>query len=261
MSKKVKKRIFIIIIFIIFILLGIYFINLYTLQKDIDDAREYMADEDNLIDNGNNQTENEEKNVIQNSERVNKLKELQKENSDIVAWLEIPNTNMSYPVLQGTDNSYYMKHNYKKRTTKEGSIFLDKDYNWDKPSTNLLIYGHNNRRSNEMFVGLLNYKEENFYLEHSTIRFTTEKEDAIYDIISVFLSRVYYKDETDVFRYYYFIDANNEEEFKYYVSESKKASLYETEATAEYGDQLLTLSTCEWSQDDGRFVVVARKRK
>ena len=80
-------------------------------------------------------------------------------------------------------------------------------------------------------------------------------------IISVFLSRVYYKRETDVFRYYYFIDANNKEEFDYYVSESKKASLYNIDATAEYGDQLITLSTCEFSQEDGRFVVVARKQK
>ena len=78
-------------------------------------------------------------------------------------------------------------------------------------------------------------------------------------ILSVFLSRVYYKNEKNVFRYYYFINADNEEQYNNYVQESKKASLYDTGKTAQYGEQLLTLSTCEYSQEDGRFVIVAKK--
>ena len=112
-----------------------------------------------------------------------------------------------------------------------------------------------------MFVNLINYKDEDYYKTHKTIRFTTNQEDAEYEIISVFLSRVYYKSETDVFRYYYFINAENEQEFNDYVENSKKASLYNIEATATYGDQLMTLSTCEFSQEDGRLAVVARKIK
>ena len=77
----------------------------------------------------------------------------------------------------------------------------------------------------------------------------------------MFLSRVYYKYETDVFRYYYFINAKDEQEFNQYVGNSKEASLYNIDATAQYGDQLLTLSTCEYSQEDGRLAVVARKIK
>ena len=196
-----------------------------------------------------------------NTERIAKLEELQKENSDIIGWLQIDNSNINYPVLQGTDNDYYMTHNYKKEYSKEGSLFLDKDYDWNIPSTNLLIYGHNNRGSNSMFTALINYKDEDYYKEHKTIRFTTNQEDAEYEIISVFLSRVYYKSEKDVFRYYYFINAENEQEFNEYVQNSKEASLYDIEATAQYGDQLLTLSTCEFSQEDGRLAVVARKIK
>ena len=187
------------------------------------------------------------------------VKEYQKTNSDIVGWLEIPNTNISYPVVQGKDNSYYMRRNFKKRYTINGSLFLDKDFKWNPNSSNLLIYGHNNRGTNEMFVELLKYKDESFYKEHPIIRFTTNEEDAIYEIISVFKSRVYYKRETEVFRYYYFVNAENEEEYNYFVEESKKASLYDIDATAEYGDQLITLSTCEYSEKDGRFVVVGRK--
>lgn len=192
-------------------------------------------------------------------ERITMLEELQKENSDIVAWLQIENSNINYPVLQGKDNSYYMTHNYKKEYSVDGSLFLDKDYDWSIPSSNLLIYGHNNRGSKEMFVDLINYKNEDYYKNHKTIRLTTNEEDAEYEIISVFLSRVYYKSEKNVFRYYYFINAENEQEFNEYVQNSKDASLYDIEATAQYGDQLLTLSTCEFSQEDGRLAVVARK--
>lgn len=193
------------------------------------------------------------------TERMLQVEELKKENGDIIGWLEIPNTNISFPVMQGTDNQYYMTHTYKKEDSKDGSIFLDKDYNWDLPSSNLLMYGHNNKNGN-MFEGLLEYQEESYYKEHPTIKFTTTKEDCEYEIISAFKSRVYYKSEKDVFRYYYFINAESEEEYNNYVEESKKASLYDTGKTANYGDQLLTLSTCEYSQEDGRFAIVARKK-
>ena len=195
------------------------------------------------------------------TERMKLLKELQKENSDVVAWIQIKDSKINYPVLQGIDNEYYMTHTYKKEYSKDGSLFLDKNYDWSKPSTNLLIYGHNNIGSKEMFVDLMNYENEEYYNNHKTIRFTTAQEDAEYEIIAVFKSRVYYKSETDVFRYYFFIDAQNEQEFNEYVQNSKEVSLYNIEATAEYGDQLLTLSTCSYHTEDGRFAVVARKIK
>ena len=192
------------------------------------------------------------------TERMLQVKELQKENPDIVGWLEIEGTEINYPVLQDNDNEYYMTHNYKKEYSKDGSLFLDKDYDWEIPSTNLLIYGHNNS-NNKMFHNLLDYKDESFYKEHPTIKFTTEKEDAEYEIIATFYSRVYYKSETNVFRYYYFLNAESEQEFNDYIENSKQASLYDTGKTAEYGDQLITLSTCSYHTENGRFAVVARK--
>lgn len=199
--------------------------------------------------------------ISTSDERINKLKELQSENPDIMAWIQIENTNINYPVVQTKNNDYYMNRNYKREKSKDGALFIDKDYDWKLPSTNILIYGHNNRGSAEMFASLMNYKEEQFYKEHNKIRFTTVEEDAEYEIIAVFLSRVYYKSEKDVFRYYYFINAKDEKEFNEYVNNSKKASLYNIDATAEYGDQLLTLSTCSYHTEDGRLAVVARKIK
>jgi len=232
-------------------------INFYY-QKSIKNDKElqYILNDNSQAQNTENRPDSENK-----TQRMLMLEELQKENSDIIGWLEIPGTNISYPVLQGKDNEFYVNHNYKKEYSKNGSLFLDKDYDWTLPSTNLLIRGHNNRGTNEMFVGLMNYKNQEYYKTHKTIRFTTNQEDAEYEIISVFLSRVYYKSEINVFRYYKFVNASNEQEFNEYVQNSKKASLYNIETTAVYGDQLMTLSTCEFSQEDGRLAIVAKKIK
>ena len=196
----------------------------------------------------------------QNSERILKVQKLQEENSDIVGWLEIEGTSINYPVLQGTDNEYYMTHNYKKQKSKNGSIFLTKDYDWSIPSSNLLMYGHN-LNNGTMFQELLKYAKEEFYKEHPIIRFTTNKEDAEYEIISVFKSRVYYKTEKNVFRYYFFVNANSEAEYNEFVQNAKKASLYDIDKTAKFGDQLITLSTCSYHVEDGRFAVVGRKTR
>ena len=244
-SKKKLKIYWIAILAVIAILIGCVLYDFKNVKED-ELINDIAIDKSNII-------------IDNKTERMRELEKLQNENSDIVGWIEIENSNINYPVLQTTNNDYYMNHNYKKEISKEGSLFLDKDYDWNLPSTNILIYGHNNRGSTEMFASLMNYKDEQFYKEHDKIRFTTVEEDAEYEIIAVFLSRVYYKSEKDVFRYYYFINAENEEEFNEYVNESKKASLYNIDATAKYGDQLLTLSTCSYHTEDGRLAVVARK--
>ena len=203
-------------------------------------------------------TENAEE-LNEETERMLQVKELQAQNADIVGWLEIENTNINYPVLQGTDNSYYMTHNYKKEKSKNGSIFLDTNYNWNIPSNNLLIYGHN-LGNGMMFQELLKYEKESFYQEHPVIRFTTAEEDAEYEIISAFKSRVYHKSEKNVFRYYFFLNNESEEEYNQFVKNAKNASIYPIDATANYGNQLITLSTCSYYVEDGRFAVVGRKR-
>ena len=243
--KKINKVIFLFLLIIV-IIVSILIINKYRNNKMKSVLNTIQIDKTKVTEI--------------KTERMLKLEELQKENPEIVAWIEITGTNINYPVLQCADNSYYMSHNYKKEYSIEGSIFLDKDYDWNIPSSNLLMYGHNNKNGT-MFENLMKYKSEDFYKEHQTIKLTTNKEDAEYEIIAVFLSKVYYKSETNVFRYYYFIDAQTEQEYNDYVENSKKASLYDTGKTAEYGEQLLTLSTCSYHTQDGRLAVVAKKIK
>ena len=273
-SKSKRKIIYysIYTILVLLIILSIIYIvnNLLSKKQAIQESQlldkveidENQVEETNKITEEIEETtqENIQETNNQNSERIIKVQKLQEENPDIVGWLEIEGTSINYPVLQGTDNEYYMTHNYKKQKSKNGSIFLTKDYDWSIPSSNLLIYGHN-LNNGTMFQELLKYAKEEFYKEHPIIRFTTNKEDAEYEIISVFKSRVYYKTEKNVFRYYFFVNANSEAEYNEFVQNAKKASIYDIDKTAKFGDQLITLSTCSYHVEDGRFAVVGRKNR
>jgi len=193
------------------------------------------------------------------TERMLQLEAIQKENPDIVAWLEIENTYINNPVLQTIDNDYYLQHDYQKQEDRRGSLVLDTKFDLNLPSTNFLIYGHNNTRDHTMFADLKYYKEEEYYREHPIIRLTTNVEDANYEIIAVFLSEVHYQNEDNAFRYYYFIHAESKEEYDEFIKRAKEESLYDTGITAEYGEQLLTLSTCDTHTKDGRLAIVAKK--
>jgi len=252
-NKKSKKNILRIIFIILFIISIIYIISYFW------NSKKEQKETDNLLNTVDVNGIDESGLQNEKEERIAKVKELKNTYSETVGWIEIEGTNVNYPVMHRVgDNDFYMDHDYKGEKSTRGSIFLDKDYDWSIPSSNLLLYGHNNK-DGSMFADLLKYKEENFYKEHPTIRFTTPEEDAKYEIISVFLSRIYYKSEKNVYRWYYFLNAENEKEYNEYINNTKQMALYDTGKTAEYGQQLLTLVTCEYSYDDGRLAVVARK--
>ena len=289
MEKKTKAKrqgihvIIYLLLSVLIILSLIYIVNFFSLKQEAKEQSKLLNATDiykmeDTKEVAENSLENEKENIASESEKNGKtiatentkeqseetermlqVKQLQEQNADIVGWLEIENTNINYPVLQGTDNSYYMTHNYKKEKSKNGSIFLNADYNWNIPSNNLLIYGHN-LGNGMMFQELLKYEKESFYQEHPVIRFTTAEEDAEYEIISVFKSRVYYKSEKNVFRYYFFLNNESEEKYNEFVKNAKSVSLYPIDATANYGDQLITLSTCSYYVEDGRFAVVGRRQ-
>lgn len=258
-NKKIAYFIFIILI-ILSVLYIIYLIALKiearkesNLLNSIEIENNYNEITVNITNETNNETV--EKPV---TERMLKVRELKKENTSIVGWIEIEGTRINYPVVQGEDNEYYLDHNYKGEKTANGSIFLNKDCDLDVPCTNLLIYGHN-MKNGEMFTDLIKYQNEDYYIKHPKIRFTTAEEDSEYEIFSVFKSRVYFKSETNVFRYYNFINANNEAEYNEFAEKAKSSSIYDTGITANYGDDLITLITCSYHVDDGRLAVIGRK--
>lgn len=256
-KKSVRFRKGIVLILSIAIIAAIIYLVTYFYNDW--KSKSYMQDLASSVDEAFEEDEkNNVKNNSANSKVLQELAELKKENSDLVGWLKIDGTNINYPVvhIEG-DNDYYLNHDFKKEYSELGAIYLDKDCSVSKPTDNFLIYGHRNING-QMFETLTRYKEESFYKEHPTVQFATLDEVAEYEIIAVFQSQVYLKSQ-DVFKYYFFKDAENEEEFDDYIKNIKKLSMYDIEETASYGDQLITLSTCDYHVEDGRFAVVAKK--
>lgn len=257
-KEKNAKKIILILLYITLAISAIV-LGYLLIKKNIGKTPSHLIDiyaENNKeLDSSEKQKETEQE---KEPTRIDKLEELQQVNSDIVAYIEIEGTHISYPVVQTTDNSYYLFKNYKKEYSTDGSIFLDKDVNLSLPSCNFLMYGHNNQ-NNAMFSELLNYRYKSYYEEHPKIRFVTNESDDEYDILACFYSRAYYQNEKNVFRYYFFVNAGTKADFDSYIKNCRSSSVYDTGISAEYGDQLLTLSTCSYHTTNGRFVVVARK--
>ena len=129
----------------------------------------------------------------------------------------------------------------------------------NRPSTNLIIYGHTMKTGN-MFGTLERYKTEAYGKEHSVICFDSLYEKREYELISAFYSQVFNK-EDKVFKYYQFFQADTSEEFDNWYENIKKLSLYDTAVTAEFGDEFITLSCCAYPSEDKRFVVVGKRIK
>lgn len=201
-----------------------------------------------------------EKTETPTPEVLEEYKSLYNKNKSLIGWIKIADTNIDYPVMQAADNEYYLRRNFEQEYDKNGCIFLDKDCNVIERSTNLIAYGHH-MRSGKMFGKLDKYYgSKTSYEKYRYIEFDTIYEKGTYEVMYVFRSRIYEEDEI-VFKYYQFIDVGSEAEFNSNMSEMAEMSLYDTGVTAEYGDELLTLSTCDYYTDYGRFVVVAKRIK
>lgn len=178
-------------------------------------------------------------------------------NKKLIGWIKIDDTLIDYPVMQTVNNEYYLDHNFNQEKDKNGCIFMDYQCDVIKGCDNIILYGHH-MKSGKMFGTLNKYSKQSYYEEHPTIKFDTIYEKSEYQIMYVFRSKVYSEEDVN-FKYYQFINAGSEKEFNSYLNEMAALSLYDTGVTASYGDQLLTLSTCDYQENKGRFVVVAKK--
>ena len=243
--------------------LGYFVIYIYYNQRTGRDYDELIALKEKAVSSPPAQVPEEVViNYTQEGERetpevLDEYKNLLNKNKKLIGWLKIDDTNIDYPVMQTSDNEYYLDHNLNQEYDKNGSIFMDKDCDVIEPSTNLILYGHH-MKSGKMFGRLDKYSDVKYYEKHKYIDFDTIYEKGIYEVMYVFRSRVYSEEEV-VFKYYQFIDAVSEAEFNSNMKEMAAVSLYDTGVTASYGDRLLTLSTCDYQEKNGRFVVVAKK--
>ena len=180
------------------------------------------------------------------------------ENPDLVGWMIIEGTPINYPVMQTPDRvDYYLYRNFAKQSNSHGCLYVRESCDVFAPSDNLTIYGHH-MKDGSMFTGLDKYRKEKFWEEYPTIQFDTLYTRQTYTVFAVFKTTA---SVGEGFSYHLFEDAEDEEEFYKFVSTCKSLSFYDTGITPVLGDKMITLSTCEYSQDNGRLVVVAVRDK
>ena len=197
------------------------------------------------------QQEYQEPTLITPAEKYGALYE---QNQDFVGWISIPDTQLNYPVMQSVKiREYYLRRNFDKQYSYSGTPFMEEKCKIGQ-SDNLIIYAHN-MTNGTMFGDLTKYLYRPFYDSHQYLSFDTMDSFNTYQIFVVFKTQVYTDHD---FEYYTFIDAEDEDEFNQFIDTCREMALYTTGVDVHYGDKLITLSTCEYSQDNGRLVVVAK---
>lgn len=242
--KNLKKIIFILSAVIFVVSLGIIvnlcFIEPYQNASTLKEIEEvYYKEADSEEETGN-------------------LAALMAINSDIKGWIRINDTPINYPVLQSdpSDPIYYLYRNYKKERSGFGSIFLDSLCDPEKPSKNLILYGHNMRDAS-MFGHLIRYDDLNFYKQRPKITFNTLAKRSEWKIISVFKTNTL-ESQGKLFDYLK-IDFAGDKDFLDFVYDVKVRSILDTPVDIGKNDRLMTLSTCSSELKEFRTVVVARE--
>lgn len=177
-------------------------------------------------------------------------------NADMVGWIQIEGTKVDYPVLQTpNDPEYYLRRDFYGNYSSHGCIFTEEYCDVNAPSDNITIYGHN-MNDGSMFGSLRNYRSKSFWENHRYIYFDTLTQRHTYEIFAVFTTVA---TRGTGFAYHQFIDAADQEEFDAFIADCQALALYDTGISAQYGDKLITLSTCEYTHKNGRLVVVAKR--
>lgn len=181
---------------------------------------------------------------------------LYQRNHDLFGWLMIEGTDVNFPVMHTPWNSeYYLHLTFERTYSFSGVPFMEG--NCFPGCGNYIIYGHH-MKNGTVFAPIVNYASEEFWRAHPLICFDTLYETGDYEVVAAFYSQVYTKDDPE-FPYYRYTDLRNPAVFEEYMAQVRAAAIYDTGIETRYGDQLITLSTCEYSVENGRFIVVARK--
>ena len=226
-----------------------YFLKAWRAQNQFSDLQARQGESRDLLT---------EKGVV-----IGKYADLYKENNDLIGWVEIKGTRINYPVMQtkdeGDDPEFYLHRDFRKEYSESGTPFMDAASDIFIPTSNWLVYGHH-MKSGIMFHDLVEYDSKDFFEEHPEFRFDTiyKGGQGTYRVIAACYSKIYPEDSS-AFKFYQYAGITSEEKFNEYVAGVKSLSLYDTGETAEYGDQLVTLSTCSYQTKEGRFFIVGKR--
>ena len=247
-NKKYKKAILNLILYIILLSILIYSgIKIFKWYKDKTNNNKIAEQiKSTVIVEEKNEDENKDEYTVD----FNKLKE---QNNETIAWLKVNNTNIEYPVVKGTNNSFYLNHSFDKSSNSAGWIFADYKNKFDNTDKNIVIYGHN-MRDGSMFGSMKNILNSDWYEneENTNITLYTENEKCIYKVFSV------YRIENEY--YYIKTEFKNDNEFEGFIKNLKKRSIKDFNVDVSKEDNILTLSTCA-NNNKYRVVLHAKKVK
>ncbi|EAE7074100.1 class B sortase [Listeria monocytogenes] len=183
-----------------------------------------------------------------NGEVRDELKALRKLNKDMAGWLTIADTEIDYPILQSTDNDYYLHHNYKNEKARAGSIFKDYRNTNEFLDKNTIIYGHN-MKDGSMFADLRKYLDKDFWEKHPTFSYESGLANYKVEIFAVY--------ETTTDFYYIETEFPGANDFDNYLQKVRGQSIYKSNVEVSGKDRIITLSTCDTEKDyeKGRMVI------
>lgn len=186
-----------------------------------------------------------------------KFADLLAQNPDVVGWITIPDTPIDLPVMQTTDNAFYLRHGLDKEYDDLGLPYVD--YECDvKSSRNLIIYGHNmGVDDTDRFSSLQEYRDTDYYAEHPVIQLDTLYGSGAYKIVAVFAVTARTSDE-DYFQFNKYVDFEDDDAEQEYLDAVQERAFYTTGDYARADENLLTLCTCTYEMADARLVVMAR---
>ena len=176
-----------------------------------------------------------------------KLKEI---NGDIIGWLFGEGTNIDYPVLQSSDNDYYLDHLYNREANSSGSLFADYNNSSDFSDRNTVIYGHH-MANGSMFGSLELYRDQDYYDSAPTMMLYTPDGDYLVELICG-------TDEDGYDDGFFSFEFKNEEEFQQYVDSFRARSTFQSNVVVQPGDRLISMCTCAYVFDNARYVLVGR---
>lgn len=187
-------------------------------------------------------------------------KSMRQYNQDSVGWIRIAGTQVDNPIVKSDDDEYYLDTGFNHEYYRAGTVFLDFrnyfDYDSSTWSDNLILYGHN-MANNEMFGSLRKYRQDlNYYKNNQFIEIDSNYEHATYVIFALPIT---YGGADAEWSYWNMLEFPEQADFDNYISNAREKSLVDINVDVQYGDKLITLSTCYSDEDDSRFLVIGRK--
>lgn len=255
MNKTKKKNNNFVLKILMVVFAAVFLVSGFLLAKNIIQGNKEQAVFEELatpIDNlGMTLTQEEHNEIL--FEQYSRLKE---KNPHFVGWLKIDGTKLDYPVMHTPDNvEYYLRRDFDGSYAVSGTPFVGYDCTAESRLT--IVYGHH-MKNGTMFATLHNYKDKTYWEKHRELRFDTLDSLRTYEVISAFYTEVDPTGANGEFDYYNYCGDVSDEDFTTYAENIMAISMYDTGAVVGMDDQLLTLSTCSYHHENGRFVLVAR---